>query len=212
MTARVASRVAARRQSRLRFVAGEAFDTPAVVSRAARLRVAAGGVAGERRRMWERRGHLHDLVHLAGLLAGSDDRPIRELARTLLSEAIRALTLRRRGWLHAAVAGLAGELAKLLAPHQRLAAQASGVSRTPLPPTARCIGCGAVVASYRRMCFAHWRLLPRTLQRELHEAPDSGAVQERVQAALARSPGRVARTPFVGKRPRGWSLQPARRR
>jgi hypothetical protein len=173
--------------------------TPAALS--SQLRAAAGGVVGDRRTMAQRRGHLYDLIRVADHLRGDEARPVRELARTLSSEARRTLRSRRRGWLHAAVAGLALDLARELAPRETpTAAVAAGPAAT-MPPTSRCAACGAVVAGGRRLCFPHWRLVPRELQRALLQAGEGGEVLGRVLEAIGRARGTMARRPRARRPP-----------
>lgn len=149
------------------------------------LTAAAGGVARERCRPWQRRAYLRDLLAAAAAFEGSDDRVIRELARSLRSMAEWALRRHRRGWLHVAVAGLAEDLLGELVERPQQQAVACGLV-TQLPATGRCTVCKAVVAVNRQMCFAHWSQVPRWLQRKVVLSVVDGAAEpELLQAAIA---------------------------
>jgi hypothetical protein len=178
------------------------------------LTVAAGGVARERCRPWQRRAFLRDLLVAATTYEGSDDRVIRELARSLHSMADWALRRRRRGWLHVAVAGLAEDLLRELVERPRqLAVVAKPVAQ--LPATGRCAVCQAVIAATRQMCFAHWSQVPRWLQRKVMlSVVDGVAEPELLQAAIAAVRHGSGKRPAwrVGEKPAEFKIRPIRRR
>lgn len=156
------------------------------------LLVAAGGVAGDRRRLHHRRGHLYDLVRVAETLSRAEERPVRELARTLRSEAERALTCRRMSWLHTAVASLAIDLARELVPRPQAPALPE-LDERRVVPTSRCAVCGAVIAARRIMCYADWSQVPRGLQRALvdADAETRPRLMSKALAAVEAASGRV---------------------
>lgn len=177
------------------------------------LRSAAGGVAGKGRRLWQRRAHLHELAAVAGELARVDERTVRELARTLRSEASRALHRRRLSWLHVAVAGLALDLLhELAAPRTMEVSIVVDAQLPPLPPTARCVVCEAVIPNSRLMCFPHWSQLPRPVQRGLIRGKDADRPRLVLEAIaiVAKSRGRVPAW-HVGTKPAEFFSRPTRR-
>lgn len=170
---------------------------------------AANGVAREQCRPWQRRAFLRDLIAVAAAYRSVDDRVVRELARTLHSEATRASSCRRRGWLHSAVAGLALDLLRELAPRVEQA-RAQATVGPQLAATGRCAVCQAVIAASRAMCFRHWSQVPRWLQRQVVLTGDPALVDQAVHAVTLHSGKVRAWTP--GKKPAEFRGRPARRR